>query len=301
MKKRMLTIATVTGVMLMIYNLSGCTIGDAHKIDGDSVTSAYDINGNVVFDPLPIPSGNLNASDEIALPDIYNNGHGWTCTGLAYDATTDTFLVGDIGKELPSSAGFASQLVRVSHDFGTVEEQIPLYTTFTNMQDVQGVTIDTSDGTIWFCSPSENLIRHIDTSGSSIGSFSVTQPTGIAYSPADDAFWVLTYESSNNIKKVTKTGTVTAQYTFAYEDTLDQCFLDPARGYLYIVAGANYDSRNNVYLFDTNTHQQSIACTVDSYSVEGIWIGDTEMIIMNDGYYHSAEVPINQANVYTLE
>jgi len=300
--KRLILIAILVGVILMgIYNLTGAELNTAYEKDGDSLSSAYDIDGNLIFPTIPVPSGNLNATKTVELPDIYNNGYGWTCTGLAYDAESDTFLVGDIGKELPSSEGFASKIIRVSSDFLTVVEQIPLYTEFPNMSDVQGITIDTSDGTIWFCSTSENLIRHIKADGTSLGSFSVSDsPTGIAYSPFDDSFWVLTYASTNNIMRVSKKGTVLEQYTFNYSDTLDQCFLDPTRGYLYITAGANYDSRNNVYLFNTSTHEQSIACTVDSYSVEGIWIGENEMVIVNDGYYHSAAVAINQANIYDL-
>lgn len=284
-----------------IYYLDGVEANNPHDITGESVLYAYDVNGRSVFPNIAIPTGDLSASRTIPLPDIYDNGHGWTCTGLAYDADTNTFLVGDIGKELPSSSGFASKIIRVSADFGTVVEQIPLYTSFPNMQDVQGIAIDTSDGTIWFCSTSENLIRHIDAEGNSIGSFSVSgSPTGIAYSPLDDSFWVLTYASTNNIKRMSKTGSTLEQYTFSYSDTLDQCFLDSGHGYLYIVAGANYSTRNNVYLFNTDTHAQSVACTVDSYSVEGIWIGEDSMIIVNDGYYHSAMVAVNQANVYEL-
>ena len=283
-----------------VYNLSGNLLYSIFNKNGNNIYTGYDVGGNVVFGNLPVPTGDLNATSQIALPDIYNNGHGWTCTGLAYDPSSNTFLVGDIGKALPSSQGFASQIVRVSFDFSTVVETIPLYTTFANMQDVQGITLD-SDGTIWFCSTSENKIRQINKNGNSLSSFSVTQPTGIAYSPNDDSLWVLTYASSNNIKRMSKSGTTLEQYTFDYSDTLDQCFLDPSRGYLYITAGANYSSRNNVYLFDTSSHTQSITCTVDSYSVEGIWIGESEMVIVNDGYYHSAYVDVNQANIYSLQ
>lgn len=299
----MTTILVIGVILLSVYNLSGSSLNAVYDEGGDSLDTAYDKDGAVVFSSavLPIPTGDLNAFSVVALPDIYNNGHGWTCTGLAYDAQSDTFLVGDIGKALPSSTGFASQIIRVSPDFLTVEEQIPLYTSFQNMSDVQGITIDTSDGTIWFCSTSENLIRHISADVTSIGSFSVSgSPTGIAYSPKDDSLWVLTYANSNNIKRMSKTGTVLEQYTFSYSDTLDQCFLDPERGYLYITAGANYSSRNNIYLFNTSTHAQSITCTVDSYSVEGIWIGEDSMIIVNDGYYHSATDGRNVANFYDL-
>ena len=188
----------------MIYEIRGSRIYNAYDVNGDPASYAYDLDGNLVFpDGLPVPTGDLNASQKIALPDIYGTGHGWTCTGLAHDDSSNTFLVGDIGKALPSSTGFASQIVRVSEDFLTVVETIPLYTTFTSMQDVQGITIDTTDGTIWFCSTSENLIRHINPDGTSIGSFSVSsnQPTGISYSPNDDSLWVLTYGNSNNIRR----------------------------------------------------------------------------------------------------
>lgn len=300
MDKKVTIFIIIGMVIIMIYGISGAVIDRPYNKEGNTISTAYDVDGNMVFGLLPIPTGDLTADSTVALPDIYNNGHGWTCTGLAYDTKTDTFLVGDIGKALPSSSGFASKIIRVSDDFSTVVEQIPLYTSFSNMQDVQGITIDTSDDTIWFCSPHENLVRHIDAEGNSIGSFSVTSPTGIAYSPLDDSLWVLTYESTNNIKRVSKTGAVQEQYTFNYNATLDQCFLDVGHGYLYITAGDNYSSRNNVYMFDVSTHQQSIPCTVDSYSVEGLWIGADKMVIVNDGYYHSALVNVNQANIYTL-
>lgn len=305
MKRIVLIIVILIGVIAMgIYSINGTSLLSAYEVDGDAANQAFNVSGDIVFPaapPLPVPTGDLTASSVVVLPDIHGNGHGWTCTGLAYDASNDTFLVGDIGKALPSSSGFASQIVRMSHDFQTVEEEISLYTSFTSMQDVQGITIDTTDGTIWFCSTSENKIRHIDTDGTSIGSFSVSgSPTGICYSPHDDSFWVLTYANSNNIKRMSKAGAVLEQYTFNYSDTLDQCFLDPERGYLYITAGANYSSRNNIYLFNTSTHAQSITCTVDSYSVEGIWIGQDEMIIVNDGYYHSAYDGRNVANFYDL-
>ena len=285
-----------------VYSKSGDALQSVFQLNGSGLARAFDKSGNIVFpSALPVPTGNLTASSVVVLPDIHDSGYGWTCTGLAYDVNTDTFLVGDIGKTLPSSPNFASQIVRVSHDFHTVVEEIPLYTSFANMSEIQGITIDTTDGTVWFCSTTENLVRHIKADGTGIGSFSVSgSPTGIAYSPFDDSFWVLTYASTNNIKRMSKSGTILEQYTFNYQDTLDQCFLDPRRGYLYITAGTNYSTRNNIYLFNTATHEQSVTCTVDSYSVEGLWIGQDEMIIVNDGYYHSAFDDRNVANFYDL-
>lgn len=288
-------------IIMSIYDINSNLLNELFDLNGNSLNSAYDLQGNIVFQSniLPIPTGDLTTSETIPLPDLYETDKGFTCTGLAYDETDDTFLVGDIGILLPNSGTIQSQIVRVSNDFLTVEETIPLYNTFPNMSDVQGVCIDTSDDTIWFCSPSENLIRHITKTGTSIGSISVTKPTGIAYSASDDTFWCLNY--NDKIMHISKSGTVLESYDFAYNEAVDQCFLDESHGYLYITAGTNYSGRNNVYCFNINTHEQSIACTVDSYSVEGIWIGEDRMIIVNDGYYHSASVNVNQANVYMLE
>lgn len=294
MKKIIIAIIVIGVIIMSVYAITGTQLNQLFDKDGEPLDTAYDIDENVVFTgALPIPSGNLTASQSIALPDLYETGKGFTCTGLAYDSANDVFLVGDIGILLPNSGTIASQIVKLSTDFATVEGTINLNSSY----DVQGITID-SDGSIWYCSPSENKIKHISSTGTAIGNISISQPTGIAYSVSDNTLWVLTY--GNKILHIDKSGNTLESFDFAYEETLDQCFLDEGHGYLYITAGVNYSSKNNVYRFNTETHSQDIACTVDSYSVEGIWIGSDRMVIVNDGYYHSATVAINQANVYML-
>lgn len=285
---------------MSVFTISGIALYGAYHYDGESASQVYDIDGNPLLDSsIPVPSGDLSAIQTIALPDLYETGKGFTCTGLAYDSSNDTFLVGDIGALTPNDS-YHSQIVRLEPDFTTVVENIPIYETFSNMGPIQGITIDSSDGTIWFCCPDENKIRHISVAGINIGSITVSRPTGIAYSASRNAFWVLTY--NNDILLIDKNGNTIESYSFAYNEALDQCFLDEGRNYLYITAGTNYTGRNNIYCFDTSTHEQSIACTVDSYSVEGIWLGwDTKMIILNDGYYHSALVAVNQVNIYEID
>ena len=286
---------------MSVYNKNGSCLTAVYAKSGTRLAQAYNTNGEIIFPDsplLPIPSGNLNASSVVPLPDLYETGKGFTCTGLSYDVANNTFLIGDIGILLPNGGTIKSQIVRVSADFQTVIGTIPLYNTFSGMGDVQGITIDTSDDTIWFCAPSVNKIYHTNTNGENLGSISITSPTGIAYCSIDDSFWVLNY--SNQILHISKDGTVLATFASTFGEALDQCFLDEGHGYLYITAGTNYTGRNNVYLFNVDTNEQSIACTVDSYAVEGIWIGTNKMIIVNDGYYHNALIPVNQANIYTL-
>ena len=280
---------------MAIYDVDGNQLNRAYDAEGNALNSAYDTDGNLIFsiDQLPIPTGTLTASEVIPLPDLYETGKGFTCTGLTSDGTY--YYIGDIGTL--NGTSYNSQIV-VTRDFVNVERTIPLYS-LSGFNIIQGVAYDSSDDTLWCCDADGSKIYHITKNGSLIGSFSTNQPTGIAYSSSDDTLWVLNY--SNKIIHMTKTGTTIASYDFAYNETLDQCFLDEGHGYLYITAGTNYTGRNNVYCFNINTHEQSIACTVDSYSVEGIMIESDRMIILNDGLYHSAAVPVNQANIYSLE
>ena len=287
-------------ILLSIYSIIGLTLDNSLDKTKNHLRTSCE-NGEVIVDniSIPVPSGNLSATEEIPLPDLYLTGKGFTCTGLAYDENNDTYLVGEIGALQPGEKR-QSSIIRLSADFTKVEEKIPLYNLFPNMEDVQGITIDTSNKSIWFCSSHENKIRNISCTGLSISSIPINRPTGIAYNQKDDSLWVLTY--NNEIVHMKKNGTVMHKFAFSYDETLDQCFLDKYRGLLYITAGDNYTGRNNIYCFNVDTHEQYIACTVDSYAVEGIWLGDNnKMIILNDGYYHSAIVGRNQVNYYTLE
>ena len=278
------------------YDLHGAKLASVYDRNGSALSRAYGRDGSIVFPDWP--AGDLCASSVVPLPDLYESGKGFTCTGLAYDPASDSFLVGDIGILLPNSGTINSQIVRLSPDLRTVKGTIPLYQSFPGMGDIQGITVDHSDGSIWFCAPSANRICHTNAAGENLGSISVTKPTGIAYSGSDDSFWVLNY--SNQILHLSKTGTVLECFSSAFGEGLDQCFLDSVGDLLYITAGTNYTGRNKVYCFRLHSHEQFVACTVDSYSVEGIWIGSGKMVIVNDGYYHSAAVPVNQANLYLL-
>lgn len=284
----------------MIYDVNGIAVISAYNVGGNSIDRAHDVNGQKVYpDLLPIPTGTLTASSIVPMPDIYGTGHGFTCTGLCHDTETDTYLVGDIGKELPSSAGFASQIVRLSADFTTVVGTIPLAATFPNMTDIQGIAIDTSDGTIWFCSYGENLVRHIAADGTSIGYFSLNKASGISYDPDTDTLWCCT--TAQHIYNLTKSGTVISNYLWSGTDTLDQCFYDYTRRLIYFDGGDNYSSANNLYCYDPATQIVSVACVLsDSYSVEGISLEPDRLVIANDGYYHSAATAVNQVNIYDL-
>ena len=107
----------------------------------------------------------IKADYVIHLQDAKNSetGKGFTCTGLTYHE--NAFYIGNIGKSLSETNRFQSTIVKLSADFSTVLEEISLYELFPSMKDIQGLTIDYSDNSIWFCSTGENMIRHISESG----------------------------------------------------------------------------------------------------------------------------------------
>ena len=295
-QKVLVSILVFVAIIVCVYSVIGNIRNVSYVTNCDSLATEQNTTITIFSDDIPIPSGDLNASDVILLPDLYEEGKGFTCTGLAYDNATDTFLIGEFGALLPDDKTMGS-IVRVSGDFSSIVETIPLYKTGT--EGVQGVALDTSDNSIWFCDPNGNKIWHISSDGISLGCITTPRPTGIAYNDKDDTFWVLSYDG--NIRHITKSSRVLKTIMFSYNEPLDQCFLDKHKGLLYMTAGTNYLSRNNVYCLNINTQEQYIACTVDSYAVEGIWLGDNnKMIILNDGYYHSAKIEKNQANIYTV-
>ena len=285
MKKRMLIIVHLGLALISVFVLLSYS---NHFV--------YDSSNSFFSSHLPAV---LKCSKKIQLPDLYEFGKGFSCTGLAYDNLTDSFLVGDIGSLEPNHE-YKSQIVRLSPDFQTVIETIPLYLTISNLEDIQGICIDTSDETIWFCSPNSNKVYHISMNGYYLDEIEMLSPTGITYSSYDDSFWILTYQKADNICHLTKDRTITEKYTFEYSGTLDQCYFNNDLKIIYITAGTNYSSDNNVYFFDTNTNKQGIAFTIDSYSVEGIWLDEKQMIIANDGYYHNAYDNRNIINIYNL-
>lgn len=242
----------------------------------------------------------VESNSVVKLPDVLNgeSGKGFTCTGLTYDAVENVYYMGNIGKITPDIPGCHSTIVKLSDDFTVNLGEIEIGKIFPTRQDVQGVTFDSSDNTLWFCSFGENLIRHITLGGQDLGAIETPQPTGIVYEKETDTLWVLTYTELYNIQK---NGDRRRTIPLSLKGQ-DQIFLDEERRILYITAGNNYKGKNYVYTVDLPTGQVKKAYLLhDSCAVEGIFYKEGKLYIANDGYYHNAKVPENQINIYELE
>lgn len=241
----------------------------------------------------------ITAVESFPLPDISENqtGKGFTATGLAYDTSEQVFYIGNCGKMIPDEINFKATIVKISNNWSEKIGEIELYKIFPGMDDIQGLTIDTRDNSIWFCSFGENKVRHITKDGEILGEFHLDQANGIAYDHKNDSLWILT---PGKLLNTDKNGGVLKKFTFSYEGQ-DQIFLDEKNNIIYFTAGNNYQEPNDVYAIDLSTgHIKKKYTLKDSYAVEGIFIDDHDMYILNDGYYHNAKVPVNCVNHYRI-
>ncbi len=240
----------------------------------------------------------LSASEIIELSSISDSfpAEGFTCTGLGANKNDNVYYIGNIGALTPEDT-IKSSIEIVSADFKSHIGSIDVSNISENMRDIQGIAYDDCESTIWFCSFSENKIYNIDLNGNYIKDFQIEKPTGIAYDSSDNTLWILTY---THLLKTSKTGEIEEKYRVKVNGQ-DQMYLDND-GKIYFTAGVNYEGYNFVYMFDLRTHSLNKLYTLtDSYAVEGITIENGCIIVLNDGFYHSAKDSRNIICIYDLQ
>lgn len=204
-------------------------------------------------------------SKSIALPDakFSNKDTGFTSTGLAYDEIEECFWVGNAGKMLPHEPEFRATIVKMSKT-GQLLDEIMIWSTFGEMKDCQGLTVDSSNNSLWFCSFSENKVRNITKLGKSLSCININKPTGVAYDKRTDSLWVLTY---SNLLNMSKQGGLLRTIPIKIAGQ-DQLYLDTKQSLMLVTAGLNYSGDNYVYSVDLVNGTLALAYTlVDRKSV----------------------------------
>lgn len=238
----------------------------------------------------------IYANKILKLPDKEKTNVGFTCTGLYWDKEEECFFIGNAGKYKPNDKTFQASVEIVEKDFSAIKGDIPCYLKFENMRDIQGVTKST-DGTIWLCSYGENKVRHIDEKGNELGSFDIKEPSGITNDSRSNTLWILT---NNYLYNCSYDGVVQKTIKIHIKGQ-DQLFLDEKNDLIYFSAGVDYHGDSYIYTVDLKTSKvKPLYVLKDSYAIEGITIVDDVLYVLNDGYYHDAETPINQVNMYFL-
>ncbi len=248
----------------------------------------------------------MSAKQTIPLPNLKREATnlGFTCTGLTYSNVNNSFYICNFGQMLPSSENNSPSIVQLSTDYTTVLSEITLDTFLPKTASLQGITYDNSNDSLWFADYADNAIYNITTNGELLSKIEYSHANGIAYDSKSDTLWVINNSSDKGnviIQNIKKSGeeVVTISISGIYHS--DQLFLDEKNNILYFSAGANYVGENYVYEISLTEYSCSQKFTLtDSYAIEGIYIINNDLIVCNDGYYHSSYSNTNEIKVYQI-
>lgn len=223
-----------------------------------------------------------------------------TCTGLSYNPNKKEFYLGNYGKDSRTDISKKPSVVILDDELSFVQN-IPIIDG--KKVDIQGVSCNVRTGTIWYTDSqyiyeidalSTAVIKKVD-----IGFYKNFYPNGILYDFRDDTVWVLCkyglllhISNDGDVKKV-------FQMNYIGQDHL--CF---DKNYNICVSmGVDYWGDDNFIIVFNPSTERIIYCyrVKGSYAIEGIYIMDNYLYVLNDGKYHEARIKENYINVYKLE
>ncbi len=243
---------------------------------------------------------NYGALTAQTLPDGAGSdlGKGITGTGLAYDATNDSFWIANHG-QAQASDPYTPSVMNVSKDGATKISELVFTTQFPAMQSIQGIAVDTSDNTLWIASKVENLIRHVSKTGADLGAIAVdANPNGLAYDGSNDTLLVL-YDNAQVKRYDASSGAYIETVVTLSIPNIDHLYLDEVNNILWVSRGINGESSGVVaYNIDNGVTSNQISLP-NSTEIEGIYLDGSRLFVMNNGYFHSGT--LNQLQNYPFD
>lgn len=227
-------------------------------------------------------------------------GRGITCTGLAYDASDDTFWIANHG-QATSSSPFTPSIMNVSKDGQTNLSEILLKPLFPAIESVQGLVVDTSDNSLWFVSRLENLVRHVSKAGVDLGSIAVPAvPNGLAYDSRDNSLLVMLDNGDINRYNTATGGQIGNMIVNVGQlGLVDMLYLDDVQNVLWISYGLSGSAGNiRAYSIDTGILSDPIILD-DVQAIEGIYLDGTTLYVTDDGHFHNQT--FNQLVIYDFD
>jgi hypothetical protein len=303
-----------------ISSVAPVTINDFTRFNPASAVSGswVDTTGNVTMVPIRVDSSASSTSPTVSsgkvtfngtsdalvmttpwvsrttLPDASGatTGKGFTCTGLARNPTTGTLWLGNAA----ANDGVAPSLVE-TNTAGSQVSQILLKPIYPSIGSVQGVAFDTSDGTLWFASYSENKIHHLTTSGAHIESIDTgVQPNGLVYDPVNDQLVVMLNGGFCDRYSCSTLSSVSSLSRLTKLSAADQLFYG-ADNLLYATGGENGVTGGLAVL--TSNGWSVIGHPQDSVAIEGISYNNETLYLANDAFFHTAGNQLNQLINYS--
>lgn len=219
----------------------------------------------------------------------------FTSTGFTYDSANQTFWIADHGTD----SGDKLRLIELDSKLKKVlqEVQIENYTNDGKL-NLQGIAYDPIDDAIWIAvgdsiqeiSKRGKLTKVID-----LGKYKKYQANGICMDNEDHTLWVLCY--NKYMLHFDREGNLLKSYPVNIKD---QDMIYMYDGLIYITVGTDYKGEENYcVVFDTQTENIKIQYKLyQSYAVEGIYIDEDYIYIVNDGAFHNAMIPRTYISVY---
>lgn len=236
----------------------------------------------------------LESSDKI----VIEKDGVLTCTGMTYDSVHDVFYIGNYGKETSEDTIQNASIIVCDKNFNIINEiMLP-----DNIENIQGVTYSEKTDSIYYTDTFK--IYQIDLEGKQLKVIDLKQygkynPNSLLYDDRDDTLWVLcAYEY---LLHIDVDGMIIDRIECSYKDQDQICF-DDDRNILFMV-GADYNgNKNYVGLIDIDKREIKILYNIlDSYAVEGIYMNDGKMFIVNDGIFHDATIKNNYVSEYVID
>lgn len=229
---------------------------------------------------------------------FFDKNRVFTCTGLTYNFNTKEYYIGNYGKSTPDDNTQEVSIIVCNDKFDIIDEIIPSK----DIKNIQGVSYCNKTNTIFFTDTEK--IYEIDFNGNVLSNIiienaSTYKPNSILYDDRDDTLWVLC--TSDYLFHINTSGEIIDKIECSFRNQDQICF-DKNYNILFTV-GADYNGTNNyVGLIDIKNRNAKIIYNVsDSYAVEGIFVKDDALYIINDGIFHDAKIRENYIVKYELD
>lgn len=220
----------------------------------------------------------------------------FTSTGFTFDSTDETFWIADHGID----GGDKLRLIELDKNLTKILSEVYVedYADDGKM-NLQGIAYDPVDNCIWmavgdsireFSISNEKVVKIID-----LGEYREYQANGICMDITDNTIWVLCYDQY--MLHFDQNGNVLDSYQINMKD---QDMIYMYEDMIYITVGADYKGEENYCaVFDPQTGIFRIQYKLyQSYAVEGIYIDEDYIYIVNDGAFHNAMIPRTYISVY---
>lgn len=203
----------------------------------------------------------------------------------------------------PADPTYAPSLVHVSSDLTTILGEILLKPLYPSIESVQGIVIDTADGSLRFADVTGQKIRHVTTAGVAITSDEISlsyRPNGLAWDAYARAIYVNSSDT-NTVELISvANGSVINSITIAIADH-DHLFFDGS--FLWVTAGANgVDGTLTQYRIEGSTPRTVRTYTLaGATAIEGVYMEGNDVWIGNDAYFHLGGANFNRILTYELQ